>query len=197
VIDLQTIRKPLLRWTAIGHRVFDDGTELIGRVPHVAPEAWLHKLFPKLDSQIIARYEEVLPGFKGSAFSRFLQLFNGLNLFSTDFYLLGHRSSYKRDGSVFQPWELLTSNGPNRGGIAPPELLIIGGSNVLRKGVTFTENPSGSIWAIDRTRPGLPMFEWPDFETFLYSEIRRLASLFDDEGRPQDQEKLAQYHVVQ
>src|SRR4051794_12669647 len=131
MIERAWVNESLNRWTPIGHNVIDDGTELIGRIPHVAPFAWLHYLFAPVGNIDIEFYCERILNFKYYNYKNFLLIFNGVNLFSKNLYLLERRTSYRRDGSIHQPWELSDTNlVPTEEG-APPYTLIIGGSNAL------------------------------------------------------------------
>src|SRR5262245_35891125 len=111
----------------LGVRVLDNGTRLIGHVPHVAPEAWLHIIFAPLSLTQVAQVEHEIATSLPEPFGDFLRRSNGLSLFSDSLSIHGLRSSYARSGdAVWQPFSIVTPNVPERPRSAGPSLVFVG-----------------------------------------------------------------------
>lgn len=186
----------LSRWKSIGHEIKDDGTELIGRAPHVASEAWMHYIFaPNNSIEFREKYQYLISGFDHYYFSRIFNEINGICLFSQNLFIFGNRTSYRRDGSVFQPWELDNGIWEGRELGVGDDVVVFGGSHTLPDGIFFAETKAGEILAIDRASPETPMFRWPDFDCFFEGEINRLSRLFDDNGRVLNRRALSDFEL--
>jgi hypothetical protein len=173
----------LERWKPLGYEEMPDGAKLIGRVPHVAPLAWLHEVFPPLDLEDEEALVANVPGFASSRVREILREFNGCNLFSSELFLLGQCTSYDRSGSVHEPWSIYDTNVLDQNDEVPPDALIIGGSNGLPDGVTMIETRDRRVEAYDCMSPYRKLFEWASVDQWLFAEINRLGKLFDDQGR--------------
>ncbi len=166
----------------LGERVLSNGTRLIGHVPHVAPEAWLHEIFAPLGADDVARLEDALGIEMPGCFTEFLKRANGLRVFSGHLYICGLRTNYVRTGeAVRQPFSILTPNLDERPARSKETYFFIGG-----------HEPNGHQFYIDRAtlrvyrcseRSAKPLQEWPSFEAMLEAEVQRLSALFDREGR--------------
>src|SRR5205823_4209427 len=89
--------EPEIRQLLTTGRVPGYVTRLIGHVPHVAPEAWLHAIFPGLTAQQVDQISNYLGVPVPAVFSLFLQRCNGLRLFSK-ISIDGLRRNYSRTG---------------------------------------------------------------------------------------------------
>lgn len=181
----QEILKIIYEAKAFGARTLDDGTQLIGRVPHVAPEAWLHKVFPRLRQSDITQLEkEVLPRKIPTTYRSFLaSCSNGLGLFSGSLALYGLRKNYIRTGdSVWQPYAIETPNIYERPRDASNSVFFIGGYNWDGSRL-YLENEGAFRCASNSTKL---LNEWNGFWEMLTSEVRRLSALFDHQGREKD-----------
>ncbi|MDQ3996486.1 MAG: SMI1/KNR4 family protein [Gemmatimonadota bacterium] len=167
---------------ALGSRRLDDGTELIGHVPHVAPEAWLHILFPALTPEEIRQVEAEIGRPLGPTFSSVLAMHNGLSLFSDSLYIYGHRKSVRRTGAaVRQPFSIRTPNTLERPKDAAPSHLFVGGYESDGSHL-YIDLRDSRVCRCTR-RSAAPLNAWDDFFGMLNSEARRLATLFDSQGR--------------
>lgn len=175
----------LLEKVAInGSQLLPDGTRLIGYVPHVGKQAYLHVLFPALTLQEIMGLEAELGMVMPSSFKEFLQEHNGLILFQGSLAILGWRTSYRRDPENRQPFSVVTENLRQRPvGAAPDEFFIGGydwdGSRLFMKG------EDGRVFFRSRDNPRI-LTEWPSIEDMLRVEIARLATHYDGLGREID-----------
>lgn len=179
---LDRVIKTLESYDNTGVRVLGNGTKLIGHVPHIAPEAWLHQIYAPLQSQYIDRLELDLGFAIPPNFSEFLTRANGLRLFSGHIYFYGLRMNFSRGGDdVWQPYSILTPNLDERPRNSKDKFFFVGGYE-----------PKGSLIYMDVTtlrlfrcsaRSAKPLYEWPSFEEMLESEVQRLSARFDREGR--------------
>ncbi|MBE0543131.1 MAG: SMI1/KNR4 family protein [Verrucomicrobia bacterium] len=165
----------------LGVRQLENGTKLIGRTPHVAPEAWLHAVFAPISHHDVLQLEKSLGRKIPEPYRHFLTSFaNGLSIYSECLSLDGLRTSYARRGDeVWQPFAIDTPNVYERPRDADPRHFFIGGYG-----------QDGSLLYIDGvkvyrcSRESVePLHEWNGFETMLIGEVERLVALFDENGR--------------
>jgi hypothetical protein len=180
-------------WRMLGFQKFEDGTTLIGRVPHVAPEAWFHMIFAPLRQEDLESVKSRLGTFGNFPFLSTFEQFNGFNLFSSNCFLFGLRTSYKRDGSVFQPWDIITHHFEARAKGLPEELLLIGGSKAIEGGVAFAQAPDGQVVALEKGNNWIETYRWASAECFILDEVHRLNVLFDTAGKEIDKEALSSF----
>jgi len=155
---------------------------MYGHVPHVAPEAWFHIVYPGLDDHELAGVEGSLRREIPPAYRQLLKVSNGLTLFSGALSLDGRRRDYSRKVSIRLPFDLADPNVHERPRAADPAWFIFGfyksdGSHAWldpRDGGICRGNP-------DLTQPRLNM--WPSLDDFLITEVTRLSAHFDDLGR--------------
>lgn len=180
---LQAVYAVTDRAKAFGHRVLSNGTELVGHLPHVAPEAWLHQLFAPLTATELAVWEQALGGALPPALRTFYRHHNGLNLFSRALALHGRRRSYERSGdAAWQPFDVDDQNRYRRGGPVRGRLYLAGNADTLWLSLDLHTH------AVQRTRAdGAQVQQWPSFEDMLVAEAHRLAEGFDETGRPRTQ----------
>ena len=106
-INFKEIIKPLFQWKHGGERLLENGTKLICRVPHIAPEAWLHIIYPKIEITSLSEIEKELSIPLPDDFKEFLLTTNGINIFSDSLRIYGKRNSYVRKGDdAIQPYDL-------------------------------------------------------------------------------------------
>jgi hypothetical protein len=167
---------------SLGSRRLDDGTELIGKVPHIAPEAWFHQVYAPLSSEQVAQLERQMREVPlPPVYREFLtSCCNGLGVFCDSLCLFGFRRNYVRTGDgVWQPYALETPNVLERESGSGLDEFFFGcygcdGSLIFLK--------RGRVYRRSRASRQ-PLNEWADFRSFLVSEVERLATLFDQQGR--------------
>ena len=176
---LQAVYAVTDRAKVFGHRVLPNGTELVGHLPHVAPQAWLHQLFAPLAEAELVAWEQALGEPLPPALRAFYGYHNGLNLFSCDLSLHGRRHSYERTSdAVWQPFDLDNQNRYRRGGPIPGRLFLAGNEDVLWLSLDLHTQ------AVQRTTAdGTVIQNWSGFEEMLVTEVHRLANCFDEQGR--------------
>jgi hypothetical protein len=150
-------------------------------VPHVAPLAFLHRLFPPLSEEKI---DDALGSFGLSVphqLREFWRAFNGADFFSLHLAIYGFRMSFDR--SIFadpQPFSFLDRNTFERP-IKMPLSHTIAGRYHLDGSLVVLQHDSAVVerWSVDfATR----FNTWPNFENFLKLELSRLSTLFDSSG---------------
>ena len=182
-----TIKDILYKYQRFGIRTAENGTILIGHAPHVAPEAWLHKIFlPLTDNDIMLMEDEVkLP--IPIPFKQFLKKSNGLQIFITKFSLYGLRRSYERIGdNTWQPFAMDTPNTIERIRNAPLDAVFIGSYSF--DGSRLYMDRQNKVYRCLRW-DATPINRWNSFEEMLLSEVTRITKLFDSEGRQINKEQ--------
>lgn len=168
-----------------GSRTLADGTLLAGHVPHVAPEAWFHQVFPPLSEADVVQLErEILRRAIPPAYRAFLTgCSNGLRLFSGSLSLYGLRRNYIRTGdAVWQPFAIETPNLYERPRDASNSCFFIGGYNWDGSRL-YIEGEE--VFRCSR-RSAEPLDRWEGFWDMLLRETERLSMLFDENGRERD-----------
>jgi hypothetical protein len=172
----------LTKFNFLGQKELEDGTLLIGKAPHIAPEAWLHCIYPKIGSYDIKFLEKEIRMSIPDEYKEFLGVSNGLGIFNTTLSLYGLRRSYVRNvNEVWQPFNIVTPNTLERPDNAGQNIFIIGGYD-WDGSYLYINTHNNKVYLCDRDNIS-SKFEWPNFEEMLESEIRRLITLFDDQGK--------------
>jgi hypothetical protein len=193
-ITHEAIKETLSRWMPSGHKLFPDGTELIGRVPHISEYAWFHELFAPPQEPNHDQLLYYIPNIFTFEVGKTLLRLNGMNLFSSHLFVYGLRNNYSRDAGVFQPWEITTHHREETHNLFGRNAIVFGGSDALPDGISFVENTDGTIEAFDRNEWHKPMHIWENFHDFIRAEIARLSLLFDNDGKPTDKRHLADFN---
>jgi hypothetical protein len=168
-----------------GYRKLPNGAQLFGRVPHVAPEAWLHAVFAPLSSAGISDVEKQLAIDLSPSLRDFLANANGLTLFSTSLSLYGLRTDFSRQGdSSWQPFDIITPNTLERPRGAKPSFIFIG-SYDWDGSLLYVDSRYEKVYRCANVSPK-PLNEWPGFWEMLTAESARLATHFDGTGHELD-----------
>jgi hypothetical protein len=176
----------LLAWEHLGSRRLENGAYLIGHVPHVAPEAYLHNVYAPLDDGQIDFVEENIGRTFPATMRAFYKRTNGIHLFSDALSISGHRESFVRTGdAAWQPYSIITPNTHERPENAPVDMVFFGfyshdGSQLgmsARSPIVWRFAPDSAT----------PLNEWLSFDEMLILEVQRLATLFDKCGREFDE----------
>ncbi len=168
----------------LGENILEDGSILIGRAPHIAPLAWLHSIYSPLTENEIWEIEKKI-GDMPNAYKEFLLIANGLGVFNTTLSLYGLRRNYKRQvPDVWQPFDIVIPNTLEKPANANENVFIIGGYD-WDGSYLYIDKLSGRVHICDRDNAN-SLYEWGDFENMLSSEIKRLSSLFDKDGKEFD-----------
>ena len=169
----------------LGSLTLADGTQLIGRVPHVGPDAWLHVLFAGLDEADIAELETRAARQLPSDYRQFMREHNGLSLFSGALYVAGLRRDFRRaNHATWQPFALEDANVFERLRDAPADCVFIGGYKADGSRL-YMSGASPKVFRCERSSIR-PVNEWPNLRLLLNHEAERLAEHFDALGRRRD-----------
>jgi hypothetical protein len=172
----------LRKYEYLGTQKLNDGTELIGRAPHIAPMAWLHTIYMPLSNEEIMELESRVQQRIPSSYKNFLLISNGLNVFNTTLSLYGLRRNYKRTvDDVWQPFDIILPNTVEKPSNADNNNFIIG-SYDWDGSYIYIDKTSNKVFLCER-EDATPLFEWENFELMLDSEIIRISKLFDNEGK--------------
>lgn len=144
----------------LGYRALEDGTQLFGHVPYVAPDAWLHIIFRPLLAHELQEIEGELGRPLPDEYARFLKHTNGLSLFSGALSFDGFRTDYTRRGDVWQPFSLRIPNLLERPRAAPGSAFFIGGYS-YDGSLLFIDEADGVVRRCDRDFAVL-LNEWSD-----------------------------------
>src|SRR6266496_2885559 len=125
---LDKVFSVLNRAKILGDRMLPNGNLLIGRVPHVAPEAWFHQIFAPLKEQEIEELEAKIKRSIPPTFRNCLKIANGLKLFSCSITFYGLRTNYSRKGdAAWQPFDIEPPNTIERPEDAKEAFFCVGG----------------------------------------------------------------------
>lgn len=180
-MELSTFYAVVNRARAIGERRITNGTMLLGHVPHVAPEAWLHALYSPIVEAEIGAIERALLLPLPPGYAAFLRLHNGLRIFSGDLWIGGYRTTFSRIGdAVWQPFSIVSANQEHAVSSDNDEF-VIGGEE--RTGATIRYSRKDGIFRKYKARSTKPLDSWETLENVLNMEASRLATCYDASGR--------------
>lgn len=172
----------LALWSYLGEKIATNGTRLIGHIPHVGTEAYLHSIYCGLQDSQIKEIESLIQRNIPTDYKVFLKLGNGISLFQK-LSLDGLRFNYARDAdSSRQPFHMQDVNTWERPKGANPLAVFVGGySYDASKLYMLPDSPR--IYHCPR-RDGLTVLNaWPNLGKLLSTEIDRLAKCFDKQGK--------------
>lgn len=169
-------------YALLGERRLSNGAHLIGHVPHRAPEAYLHTLFPPASDASIGRARTQLVATDAfDQYIRFLVEHNGANFFLGSLAFNGIRGELiSRSSNDRQPFDLVELNRFERPKNAEAEVLFIGSYNW--DGSLIYLEPSGRVFVCNK-RDATPYARWPNLVDMISHELSRLVQFYDREGR--------------
>lgn len=169
-----------------GKEVSENGALMYGHVPHIAPLAWFHIVYPGLDEPALAQLEAKLNRPIPSEYRDLLRTANGLSLFSGSLALYGLRTDYSRRVSIRLPFDLSVPNVKERPRSADPTWFIFGfydadGSHA------YLDPKVGAVFRGTRNLTEPRLNRWASLDDFLFAEAHRLAAQFDGRGHQLDE----------
>ncbi len=182
----EQIRHLLSKWEDLGTHRTDKGVISIGRVPHAGEFSYLHHLYP-VSLPALQDARQSFPELERYDYNSFLEQVNGLILFSAALYLYGIRW-----GGTVIPWDIVDA------AINYSEIgnrfdgLVIGGAmfgNIQHK---YVQRGNGRVLAVSMQTNEV-IFDWPDVDVLLRSEIKRLNDAFDQQDRQPSVDELSRY----
>ena len=183
------IRHRLFKYEKLGTEKQSNGTELIGKAPHIAPLAYLHSIYKGLNNEEIDRLEQDLETEIPKDYKDFLKFSNGLHIFNTTFCLDGLRVSYNRKNAIENrlPFCILTPNMYERPKNANSECFFIGGYDLDGSHLYMNKN-NNKIYRCKENN-AKPLNEWNSLNEMILSEIDRLIELHNENGELKDNSK--------
>jgi hypothetical protein len=177
------IRNRLSKYEKLGVEKQSNGTELIGKAPHIAPLAYLHSIYKGLNTKEIDRLEQELETEIPIDYKKFLQFSNGLHIFNTTFCLDGLRTSYNRTKEIENrlPFSILTTNLYERPKNAKPEHFFIGGYDWGNGSHLYINRDNNKVYRC-KENDIKPLNEWNNLNEMILSEIDRLMELHNVSG---------------
>jgi hypothetical protein len=175
-------------WVRLGAKTYAAGTLRIGHIPHIAPEAYLHRLGPPLDKAGLELLQDEIGRDLHASVCELLLLHNGMDLYSQYVGINGRRTSYQRsdpDAMMEQPFDMVTPNTRERPALAPEELIFIGSLGDERNYVAIWPGGSIAIWL--RSQDTLVRTPYQTVFDFLLEEAQRAETLFDKIGHRIDE----------
>ncbi len=181
-MDITSIFQKLSKYKHLGIEHTNNGATLIGKLPKLASEAWLHQSFKGLNEGELKELEVDLTTNIPEDFRSFLRATNGLNLFSTTISIFGRRKSNSRDAYNFEPFDIKTPNLFERPKDAKKNCLFIGSYNWDGSLIFIEFGETDTVYRCERYSSTNKLNSWINLASMLDSEIDRLSSLFDDQG---------------
>lgn len=164
----------------LGCKLLENGAELIGHVPRIAPQAYLHTVFPPLCDDDLEQLEFDVGRAIPAPLRRLYHRTNGLDLFVGQLAVHGLRRTYVRSGAAIrQPFSVVTPNVIERPRRAQRDWVFFS---------TFCEDGSAGVIRADETvfrclPPRIRAVEmWPSLDTFLINQAQRLVDQFGPTG---------------
>lgn len=179
----------LERYAVTGLHIDNIGSRLIGKAPSIAPMARIHTLFKPLSLDDIFFLENKIGLSIKESFRFFmLNISNGLSVFTSSFSINGLRKINSRElNGPKEPYSIISINLYQRPRDSSPNYLYIGGYSWDGSNL-YIDNNTQKVYRCSSIS-SKPLNEWPNFETMLLSEVTRLTSLFDMNGKKLDVDK--------
>ncbi len=176
------INSELGSYEKYGILIQPNGTKLIGKAPHIAPQAWLHTLYRGLEPTEVKMTESELNTDIPENYAQFLAFSNGLNLFNTTLNLFGRRENYERVNEINarQPFALGIINIDEKPENSKDNYFFIG-SYDWDGSLIFINKMTNKVHRCNRDDAEI-LNTWTDFNEFLKTEILRLKLLHNDNG---------------
>ena len=175
--------KPIERWSHLGEQTNKMGNRLVGHVPHIAPKAYLHVIFAPSDSEEFEELEDRLGRPVPEQLNQFLGLANGLSFFTGSINVEGF-VPYQRKFGVHPhnyPGNIVVRNSTARiKGLHEATVVM---AFYKWDGSYASIEPDGSVVRFDAQGHGGALQTWPDFDSWITSEIAYFSQFFDEEGK--------------
>jgi hypothetical protein len=166
---------------SFGMRILPNGVRLIGHIPHVAPEAYFHVIYPPLSDKDIEDIEEAIGRSLPSALKLFYNNTNGIKLFAYSLSIDGLRKSFDRIGDdAWQPYSIITPNTIERPHDVDHDLVFFGGYRW--DGSMLCMSPHSSVVYRLSRETAIPLNVWSCFDEMIINEVNRLSNIYDSKG---------------
>ncbi len=169
----------LARWKHLGFKIDSIGDAIFGDIHSGPCLGWMASVMAPVDETLLNQFCRENPYIELFPYRNQLRLTNGLNLFSGALYLFGVHVVTQRTAGIV--WNIVPHNVEMRELTARFDAMAIGGAILENQTIYFLEQASGLVLAVDAETEEL-MFDYPDFDTFLTTEINRLTSVANIDG---------------
>jgi len=160
--------------------VEQDGVQLIGHVPHVAPEAYLHLVFPGLNDKEVEQLDVEIRRRLPAWLRDFYRRANGIDMFSGTLSIHGLRRYLIDDNGAPQPFSLSLINVDERVPGAPDDCIFFA-TYGFDGSLLCTLGKGNQVY-----RTGRETFEilnrWKTFSSAIIEETERISNLFNNNG---------------
>lgn len=173
--------KVLERAGPMGEKTLSNGTRLIGHVPQIAPLAYLHSVFPSLQSEDVAQIEAAVERRLNQSLVDLYLKANGVQIFSGSLNINGLRLSLDRsiESTLSQPFNISTANTFERPLDADEDMIFFG--SYKQDGAKLYMHCEGSeVFKCGRCSAEITQ-QWSSFDSFLISEVNRFCALYEQE----------------
>jgi hypothetical protein len=190
MIDKVIFDKLMMRYRHLGTRKIETtGAFLIGNASHIASEAWLNSVYLCLSEQETAELETLLDTTIPPEYRYFLQnISNGMNVLVDELCLFGKRKNYIRTSmdATRQPFNLRDAleEKPRN---ATSDMFFIGGYS-WDGSKLYIDKRNNSVHYCKRY-DSTSLKSWDSLAEMIISEVKRLYSLFDLDGKQIDENK--------
>lgn len=168
----------LLEWGHLGEATNEMGTRLIGHTPHIAPKAYMHVVYAPLSGTDEQEFCERLGRPVPPQQMGFLRQANGLVAFSNTIRVFGYVPLARRASTHIYnyPPGILVPNVSARIRGLSQLAVVVGWYQADGSYVSIEED--GTAVRFDARGTGQKIEDWPDFQTWLSSEISALHQLW-------------------
>ncbi len=182
-MDKKDLEKLLMRFSHLGVTHSKNGALLIGKAPHIAEYAWLNIMYPCITEAEVCDLEKKLGVAIPEVYRDFLMnVSNGLNVMNCTLALHGCRMSYNRaDFESRYPFNIEDVQKYERPKNATQEMFFFASYNYDCSKL-YLNTSDNKIYYCDRY-DATPLKSWDSLSDMITSEIERIFSLFDTDGR--------------
>lgn len=181
--QISQLKDVLYKWKNISNnsRITEEGSELIMHMEHIAPYAWFHEIHHGLTEEDVELMESTLPLPINEQYKEFLKNINGMSVFNDTLTIYGFLHHHIYETALKMPFDLFEMNQIRIKG-TPENWFFIASYKKDGSRVFFdASETSGKIYRTKRKEIEL-LNEWDSFDTWLITEIQRIANLYDLKG---------------
>jgi hypothetical protein len=167
-----------LPYKNLGHNILSDGTELFGNDKEIAPQAWLHQIYPLLADVDIEEIEKMIGNKLPDSIRNFYKEMNGFSVFVRKLTFAGLRKNFSRNiEASWQPFSIETKNNKERPKNAKDEFIFIGSysetSNII---YIDTKNDNISICKVNNA---IPIITYENLYNFILEEVSDIFTKYN------------------
>ena len=170
--------KKCLPYKALGKKILNDGTELFGNDKNIAPQAWLHQIYPPLNKDEINSIEIMIGLVLPNSLADFYYEMNGFSIFIRRLSIDGLRKDFSISVEAsWQPFSIETVNKKERPLNAKKEDVFIGfyseNGNLL-----YINSKDERVFSCT-VDDAIPLKTWNNFKDFFVDEVTNFFSKYD------------------